>query len=71
MAPPRFAVGDRVRLRVRKSGWRAALSGTIQRVYHSLDDTYEVLFDGAPTSQMVRGRVLERIAEEEDQPPHD
>jgi hypothetical protein len=68
MTRPPFAVGDRVR--IRKSSWRAGLKGTIQRVYLSLADTYEVWFDGEPISHIVHGQLLEPLLTADDQPRH-
>ena len=51
MMSVRFQVGERVRLRIALPVACAGTVGTIQLVFHSVDDLYEVRFDGHTRSK--------------------
>ena len=57
----RFQVGDRVLLRVARDKFKAGMLGTVRRVFLSVDDVYDVLFDGKRRLVAMRGRELERV----------
>jgi hypothetical protein len=57
--------GDRVHIRVSTSRVAAGAIGTIQRVFLSVPNTYDVQFDTYPVPCVVLGYVLERVAFEQ------
>ena len=57
----RFQVGDRVLSRVARDKFKAGMLGTVRRVFLSVDDVYDVLFDGKHRLVAMRGRELERV----------
>ena len=57
----RFQVGDRVSSRVARGKFRVGTVGTVRRVFLSVDDVYDVLFDGKRRLVAMRGRELERV----------
>jgi hypothetical protein len=57
----RFQVGDRVVSRVARDKFRAGMLGTVRRVFLSVDDVYDVLFDGKHRLVAMRGRELEPL----------
>jgi hypothetical protein len=57
----RFQVGDRVMLRVAWDKFRVGMLGTVRRVFLSVDDVYDVLFDGERRLVAMRGRELEPL----------
>jgi hypothetical protein len=60
MAAAQFTVGEHVRVRAAIPVARAGTVGTIQLVYYSVDDLYEVQFDGDTHPELMRAGVLER-----------
>jgi hypothetical protein len=63
MTATRFKVGDRISARIYVHGVASGTLGTIQRVFASVDDLYDVQFDGQPHLYAVRGTDLQRAAE--------
>jgi hypothetical protein len=57
----RFQVGDRVLSRVARDKFKAGMVGTVLRVFLSVEDVYDVLFDGKRQPVVVRGDDLERV----------
>ena len=57
----RFQVGDRVVLRVARDKFRVGMVGTVRRVFLSVDDVYDVLFDGKQQPLVVRADDLEPL----------
>jgi hypothetical protein len=57
----RFREGEHVRLRNPVGFVRAGSVGTIQRVYRSVDNLYDVQFDGHDQPQLIYGHDLERV----------
>jgi hypothetical protein len=57
----RFQVGDRVLSRVARDKFRVGMVGTVWRVFLSVDDVYDVLFDGKRRLVAMRGRELEPL----------
>ena len=57
----RFQVGDRVLSRVARGKFKAGMLGTVRRVFVSVDDVYDVLFDGKHKLVAMRGHELERV----------
>jgi hypothetical protein len=64
MAAERFRSGDRVRLRAGCPVAKAGTAGTIQFVYRSVVDLYEIRFDGHTRAQMMRACELEPVDRE-------
>ena len=62
MVAVRFIVGERVRLRTAIPVACAGTVGTIQLVYRSVEDTYDVRFDGGAWPQLLLVHQLERVA---------
>ena len=62
MMSVRFIIGERVRLRTAIPAACAGTLGTIQLVYRSVDDTYDVRFDGCARLQLLGVQYLERVA---------
>ena len=52
--------GDRVRSRVTRDRLKAGMVGTVQQVFSSVDDIYDVVFDGDPVPVLMRGGEMER-----------
>jgi hypothetical protein len=61
MDATRFQVGDRVRSRVTPDDLKVGMVGTVQRSFRSVDDTYDVFFDGKCMPVLMRGHELERL----------
>jgi hypothetical protein len=59
-----FKIGERVRRRTGISDARAGTVGTIQFVYRSVHDLYEVQFDGDAHPELMRALELERADRE-------
>ena len=57
----RFQVGDRVVSRVARDKFRAGMLGTVRRVFLSVEDVYDVFFDGKQQPVVVGGDDLERV----------
>ena len=57
----RFRVGDRVLSRVARDKFKAGMVGTVRRVFLSIDDVYDVLFDGKCQPVVVHGDDLQRV----------
>jgi hypothetical protein len=57
----RFQVGDRVVSRVARDRFTAGMLGTVQRVFLSVNDVYDVLFDGKHQPLVIRADDLERV----------
>jgi hypothetical protein len=53
-----FREGDRVMARVSKSPIKAGMIGTIQRVFLSVIDLYDVQFDDLPHPYILHGDQL-------------
>ena len=62
MMSVRFIVGEQVRLRTAIPAVCAGTLGTIHLVYRSVDDTYDVRFDGCTRPQLMQVHHLERVA---------
>jgi hypothetical protein len=56
-----FQVGDRAVSRVARDKFRAGMVGTVRRVFLSVNDVYDVFFDGKHRPVVVRGEDLERV----------
>jgi hypothetical protein len=63
MIATRFKVGDRIRARVSVHNMAQGTLGTIRRVSTSIDNLYDVRFDGQSHLYAVRGTELERAAD--------
>jgi hypothetical protein len=66
MEGTRFQLGDRVRSRTTTEYIKAGMVGTVQRVFLSVDDTYDIVFDGKHRPVVMRGHELERVEHERD-----
>ena len=66
MEGTRFQLGDRVRSRTTTGYIKAGMVGTVQRVFLSVDDTYDIVFDGKHRPVVMRGHELERVEHERD-----
>jgi hypothetical protein len=64
MAAAQFTVGEHVRVRAAIPDTLAGMIGTIQLVYRSTDDLYEVRFAGYAASKLMRARDLEHADQE-------
>ena len=60
MMSVRFQVGERVKLRTAISVASAGTVGTIHLVYRSVDDLYDVQFDGDAYLKVLRAGELQR-----------
>jgi hypothetical protein len=63
-----FREGDRVIARVSTLPIKAGMIGTIQRVFMSVIDLYDVQFDDLPHPYILRGYQL-ALLQEADEPP--
>ena len=63
-----FREGDRVMARVSKPPIKAGMIGTIQRVFISVIDLYDVQFDDLPHPYILRGNQLTSL-QQADKPP--
>ena len=54
----RFYEGDRVKAEVPTQSVKRGMVGTVQRVYLSVTDTYDVQFDDLPTPHILFGDQL-------------
>jgi hypothetical protein len=63
-----FREGDRVMARVSKPPIKAGMIGTIQRVFISVIDLYDVQFDDLPHPYILRGDQLAPL-QQADKPP--
>jgi hypothetical protein len=59
MDATRFQEGDRVRARESIARVKAAMIGTVVRIFTILHDTYEVQFDDLPFRSIIKGTALE------------
>jgi len=61
MDATRIQEGDRVRSRITRGDLKAGMVGTVERSFGSVDDTYDVVFDGKRMPVLMRGQELERL----------
>jgi hypothetical protein len=61
MDTTRIREGDRVRSRVTRDDLKAGMVGTVERSFGSVDDTYDVVFDGKRMPVLMYGHELERV----------
>jgi|GraSoiStandDraft_16_1057320.scaffolds.fasta_scaffold2398851_2 hypothetical protein len=61
MAATPIQEGDRVRSRVTRDRLKAGMVGTVQQVFSSVDDIYDVVFDSDPIPVLMRGGEMERL----------
>jgi hypothetical protein len=61
MDATRIQEGDRVRSRVTRDDLTAGMVGTVERSFASVDDTYDVVFDGKRLAVLMHGHELERL----------
>ena len=61
MEATHFQEGDRVRSRVTRDRLKAGMVGTVQQVFSSVDDIYDVVIDGDPVPVLMRGGEMERV----------
>jgi hypothetical protein len=61
MGATRFQEGDRVRSRVTRDDLMAGMVGMVELSFDSVDDTYDVVFDGKRMPALMRGHELERV----------
>ena len=66
MAATHIQEGDRVRSRVTRDRLKAGLVGTVQQVFSSVDDIYDVVFDSDPIPVLMRGGEMERVEQAEE-----
>ena len=64
----RFREGDRVRARVATPPIKTGMTGTIQRVYISAPDTYDVRFDDLPHLHILHAYQLELVKPADESP---
>ena len=61
MAATPIQEGNRVRSRVTRDRLKAGMVGTVQQVFSSVDDIYDVVFDSDPIPVLMRGGEMERL----------
>jgi hypothetical protein len=64
MGRRQFQEGDRVRARESQSRVKAAMIGTVMRVFVVLLDTYGVQFDDLPFRSIIEGAALEPVSQD-------